>query len=182
MARLFLICGHSFAGKTTLGRALSERFGVAEVDVDATKAEMFGPEVSDDLLMPEVWDRVYAETDARIARLLRAGHPVVDASRNFQKAERRRAREVASGAGGEVVTIFVDTPEAVVRRRLLENRRTRERVDWSDAHFDGLIQAMEPPGADETPLIFHYRDDIGDWLTAHIAPLLPGETGENVEE
>jgi predicted kinase len=115
MVKLILICGISFAGKSTLAGLIAERFGHAEVDVDVTKVELFGVDVADDALARADWDRMYAETDQRIADHLDAGRTLIDASRNFSRAERDHARQLCRAHGGETVTIFVDTPEEMTR-------------------------------------------------------------------
>lgn len=172
MSRLFILCGHSFAGKSTLGRAMARRFGWEEIDVDVTKRDLYGPQVRDEELSRSDWDLIYARTDALLLELLRAGKTVVDASRNFSQVERQHARQIMSTLGVEVVTIYVDTPEAVVRQRLRENRRVLTRVDWPDDQFEALLQAMQPPGEEEAPLVFHYEDDMQTWMTEHLAPML----------
>lgn len=163
--KLIIICGLSFAGKSTLAKALAERFGCAEVDVDETKVQLFGQDVRDADLRPEDWVRIYAETDQRIAQLLRAGLAVVDASRNFSQTERGVARRLADGVGAPLITIYIDTPETVVRQRMLENRRTPQRRDISDQDFESVIRAMEPPSAAEAALVFPYTASIADWLS-----------------
>ncbi len=169
MSKLIIICGISFAGKSTLGRAIAARFGYAEVDVDETKIALFGPDIQDEDLSHPDWVRIYAETDYLIERYLRSGQTVVDASRNFRKLERQAARAIAEKGQAEVITIFVDTPEAVARQRLLENRVTKTRVNLTDEAFDELLQVTEPPEADEHPLIFHYGDQLDAWISQHIS-------------
>lgn|SRR5579884_19909 len=87
MSRLFLICGLSFAGKSTLGRAIAERFGYEQGDVDEMKALLYGLDTRDEELTRSDWERIYAETDNLIVRHLQAGKTVVDASRNFKGGE-----------------------------------------------------------------------------------------------
>jgi predicted kinase len=148
---------------------MAQRFGFAELDVDVTKRDLYGSEVQDEQLSPSDWNRIYEETDTRIRCLLQAGKTVVDASRNFSKAERQHIRKIVANLNVEMVTIYVDTPEMVARQRLLENRRTQTRVDWSDAQYDELVKAMQPPGSEEAPFVFHAEDDMQAWMTEHIA-------------
>ena len=169
MKRLFIICGLSFAGKSTLGKAIAERFGYEQVDVDVTKLHLYGPNAEDEQLTQSDWDRIYIETDKLIANHLQAGKTVIDASRNFRKAERRHIRKYLENLGVDVVTIYIDTPEDVARQRLLENRRIKTRVDYPDAAFDEIVRVMEPPTQEEAPLIFHYEGEVGAWITEHIA-------------
>jgi predicted kinase len=168
VGRLIIICGTSFSGKTTLGAAIARRFGYALVDVDDTKSRLYGPDARDDDLSREDWIRIYDDTDEQIERHLRQGQMVIDASRNFRREERRRAARLAAGVGAEVVTIFVDTPEAVTRRRLLANRRTQARVDIAGEEFEHILRVWETPGADERPLVFRHGDDLDAWIGANL--------------
>jgi predicted kinase len=169
--RLVVICGLSFAGKTTLGNAICTALGHEQVDVDCTKADLYGHNVPDDALGPEDWARIYDETDCRIATCLREGNDVVDASRNFKRRERDRARGVAVAAGANAVVVYIDTPEALCRKRWLENRQTRARRDVSDQGFEELVTTMEPPRPEENALVFHYSDDVRRWLLDHALEL-----------
>ncbi len=164
MPKLILVCGTSFSGKSTLARLLRERFGYAEVDVDETKAQLFGESVTDDRLGRNDWEQIYLETDLHIARRLSEGHSVIDASRNFRKAERQRTRAIGEACAAEIVTIHVDTPEHVTRQRLLANRRSRDRRDVTDDDFIAILAAWEPPSTDEHPLVFCFGDDVVEWM------------------
>lgn len=168
MSKLFIICGISFAGKSTLANAIAARFGYAEVDVDETKTHLFGPDIQDQDLSHPDWVRIYAETDILIERYLRSAQTVIDASRNFRKAERMSARAIADKVKAEVVTIFVDTPAAIAHQRLLENRVTKMRVNLTDEAFEELLQVTEPPTADENPLVFRYGDQFDTWISQNI--------------
>ena len=168
-AQLIIICGLSFSGKTTLGKAIIERFGYEEVDVDETKTRFYGQNIRDEDLLREDWVRIYTETDQQVEDFLKSGRSVVDASRNFSKAERNTAKSIADRAGAALITVYVDTPESIARKRLLENRRSPHRRDVSDPGFEDVIRAMQPPTAEEQPLIFHYRQPIEDWLLENAA-------------
>jgi|SRR5215211_5308167 len=164
MPKLILVCGTSFAGKSTLARRIADRFGYPEVDVDATKADLFGDGVADDALARADWERIYRETDRRLVDHLAAGRSVIDASRNFRKTERDATHALCRAHGAGVVTVHVDTPEQVTRQRLLANRRSRERRDVTDEDFAAILAAWEPPTADEHPLVFHFGDNGDEWM------------------
>jgi len=99
--------------------------------------------------------------------LLIAGNSVVDASRNFRRAERDNAIHLASKCSSGVLVIYVDTPEKVCRERRYANKRTPTRSDLSGDDFEDIVSAMEPPKPDEDALAFHYTDDTKRWLTVH---------------
>jgi predicted kinase len=170
MPTLIIICGTSFSGKTTLAHHLAARFKLPEVDVDLTKEALFG-EVEDDDLSRADFQRIYRETDGLIEEYLAANQSVIDASRNFTKRERAHARQLCANHNADVLVIYVETPEPITRQRLLINRITRERRDVTDAGFEAILSAWEPPD-DEQPLIFRYGDDIDEWVEAHAAILI----------
>ena len=70
MNKLIIICGLSFAGKSTLGKAITARFGYEEVDVDNTKVTLYGSNVTDEDLTREQWNKIYADTDKQIVDYL----------------------------------------------------------------------------------------------------------------
>ena len=165
MPRLILICGTSFAGKSTLARLLTERFGFPEVDVDVTKTDLYGETVVDSDLARADWERIYRETDRHIADHLATGQSVIDASRNFRLSERHHARAICQEHSADLLTILVDTPEHVTRQRLLSNRQSPTRRDVTDEDFAAILAAWEPPAPDEQPLVLHFGDDPGTWMT-----------------
>jgi shikimate kinase len=61
MSKLFIICGISFAGKSTLGKVIAQQFGYAEVDVDDTKIQLYGPDIRDEDLSHDDWKRNHHE-------------------------------------------------------------------------------------------------------------------------
>ena len=122
-------------------------------------------------MLPDDWVRIYAETDNFIENKLTSGKTVIDASRNFRKVERDIAKRIAEKVGVSMVTIYIDTPEEIARQRLMENKRIMLRRDITDHDFEDIIRAMEPPAADEHPLIFHHYDEINRWLEENAATL-----------
>jgi predicted kinase len=166
-----IVCGVSFAGKSTLGKAIRERFGYVEVDVDETKVQLFGKEIRDEDILPDQWAAIYSTTDQRIEDLLQSGQSVLDASRNFQRAERVSAKSIADRAGVPFLVLYIDTPVEIARQRWLDNRGMFQRRDVSDKDFEDTIRAMQVPLADEAPLIFHYSDEIDPWLVENASKI-----------
>lgn len=154
-----------------MAQAITQQYGFAEVDVDCTKFELYGQTIQDDQLKPEDWARIYAETDKRIESHLLAGMTVVDASRNFSKVERDAARRIADRSRVSLITIYVDTPEEIVRQRMLANRVNPVRRDITDKDFDDVIHAMDVPVLAENALVFHYLEEINAWLLKNSALL-----------
>jgi len=169
--RFIVLCGLSFAGKSTLANAICAKFGHPQVDVDDVKQELHGPDIDDEVLSADEWTRIYRETDDRIVVSLRNGPSVVDASRNFRQRERDHARAIVDRVGAEVVLVYVDAPETLVRRRWAENRVKQTRRDVSDRGFEEIISVMELPTAREQALVFHHEDRIESWLAEYAEEL-----------
>jgi predicted kinase len=169
MSTLFILCGQPYAGKTTLGRAIVKRFGYETVDVDVTKEHLYGLGLRDEDLTHEQWEWIYEQTDQQIAAYLQGGRSVVDDSRNFRKLERVHAKAIADRDAADFVTVYVRTPEAVLRQRLYENRKHPTRHDVDDHIFERFLTLFEPPAEDEHPLVFNCGDDLDEWITLHSA-------------
>lgn len=167
MIKLILICGISFAGKSTLGRAIVNKFGYQHVDVDEVKDQLFGSDVKDENLRHADWIRIYKQTDKLIQNYLKKGDSVIDDSRNFRKSERQKITRIATMLGAKVVTIFIDTPEIIARQRLAENSKTNSRRNVSDTDFRETLEAMEQPSTDESPLVFQNGEDIEAWISKY---------------
>jgi hypothetical protein len=79
MATLIVICGLSFAGKSTLANAITARLGYEEIDVDTVGATLYDLDINDERLKELDWDRVYAEADriieSRLSPALRSSTP-----------------------------------------------------------------------------------------------------------
>lgn len=166
-----MVCGLSFAGKTTLAHALVRRLGYVEVDVDDTKVRLYGTDIRDETLSRSQWDHLYAEADAEIVSHIQNEQSVVDASRHFTRAERDHTRCIVRDLNCDVITIFVNIPESIVRQRWQENKRTQTRRDVSDQDFEAIVQAMQPPLSDEQPLVFTYGEEIEHWIDQHTSML-----------
>jgi predicted kinase len=173
--RLIIVCGLSFAGKSTLANTISAEFGYPQVDVDETKLDLFGSAIDDADLSSDEWRRIYRGTDDKIRAHLRNGDSVVDASRNFRRSERTHARSLAARMRAALVVVYIDAPESLVRQRWAQNRHKQIRRNVSDDLFEEIIAGMEAPTADEKALVFKHDDNIENWLAEH-AGCLAGKT------
>jgi predicted kinase len=173
MPKLIILCGSSFAGKSTLGHAIGWRYGYEQVDVDDTKFALFGPDIRDEELSRADWDYIYDQTYRLIRDYLDAGKSVVDGSGNFRRSERQAVRGLADPVRDETVTIFVDTPVSVARQRLLANRERQARLDVTDEDFEHILCVWEPPAPEENALVFRHGDDVDAWIDVCASLLMP---------
>jgi predicted kinase len=169
--RVFILCGLPFAGKSTLGRALADRFGFALVEVDAAMVEagfVVGsrrPEKADWLAG---YSLAYRQLDAALA----VGRSAVWDATSYRRVQRDRIRRIAAQRGATTTVIHVATPPQLALARRDRNRNVPARPDVDDEDFTMVAGDWQPPGADEAPLLYHPADSLAGWLTDTIAPLL----------
>jgi predicted kinase len=145
MSRMWMLCGLSFSGKSTLARKLASEHGASVVSLDALNDER-GVGYGGDGLPGEVWGETLALALERIDHLLAGGRDVVVDDTCCYRWIRDRFREVAERRGAEVSLLFLDTPLAEIARRRAE---ATERRGIADAVFDEHLRTFERPGEDE---------------------------------
>lgn len=151
-----------------MGNAIAARLGYEQVDVDRTKEMLYGRDVNDEHITREQWNTIYVDTDALIVDSLDSGKNVVDASRNFTRAERDHIRGIVTNRGHRSITVHVNTPESIVRQRWKANREHPQRRDVTDKDFEEIVSVWEPPLDDEQPVVFGFGETIETWIAEHV--------------
>jgi predicted kinase len=162
--KLYILCGIPFSGKTTLSKELEKTLGFKRVDLDEVKFELFGSDVKDSGINQEGWDKIYQEMYKLIEESLVKGQTVLHDTGNFTKHERDLVKNIASKLGIEAITIFVNTPVAVARERLLQNRRINHRFDVTDEDFESTVNEMEQPAESEKHIVYEFETPVDRWI------------------
>jgi aminoglycoside phosphotransferase family enzyme/predicted kinase len=156
--RVFVTCGLTGSGKSTLGRKLEERFGAKLIRSDAVRKELLGLDASDRRWVPfntgeyapAITERTYATMVHCAEELLAAGHSVVLDGCFTKREQRRPALELARRMGIDFMLLECRTSEAVIRDRL--ERRAAKNGSVSDGRweiYNKQLREWEPP--DEIP-------------------------------
>ena len=169
---LFVLCGLPFSGKSTLARALSERFPLEHIEIDQVHEQRGVVPGQGRRVADEDWRAAFQRSFRRLHAVLAAGGSVVWDTASYRRAQRERIRGVAARYGATAHLIYLATPEAEARRRLERNRETGERRDVPDDNFFEVALDFEVPGPDEDPILYHPQTPIGQWLDETIAPLI----------
>jgi len=169
---VLMLCGTPFSGKSTLARALAERFGLAHIEIDRVHEERGVLREPDDRLVENDWLVAFQHSYRRLIESLRRGESAVWDATTYYRAQRDRVRKAAAREGAEVVLIYLDTPLAEAQARLERNRVVRSRWDIPDDDFLSISRDLEPPGADEHPIRYTPETPLEAWMNETIAPLL----------
>ena len=168
---LYLLCGLSFAGKSTLAREMTCRAGLVLVSLDAINAARG---LAGGLGVPAAeWAVSHRIALARTAEELARGRSVIVDDTNCFRFLRDDYREVAARHGATVMVVYLPVPAALLRARRSANDESAERPRIADEVFLDLARKFEPPGADEATLLFPSGADPARWVTENIVPALP---------
>lgn len=163
MPELYLLCGLSFAGKTTLAKALEQRFDFARVDIDAINTRR-GVGLSGEPVAQDDWDKTYAEGFKELEAYLREGRSVLFDDANFMRAQRDFLRTIAAKYDASTHVIYLDVSATEARERQLRNRATRQRYDVRDDDFAHVVTNFEPPTPDEHVLRYNPLQSVDEWV------------------
>jgi predicted kinase len=153
MATLNAIFGPCGAGKTTYARTFARCEKAVAFVLDDWMARLFGPDMPEPLEYEWMLERV-GRCEAQIwsvaAATIAAGTPVILDIGLMRRADRERVRQIAEGAGLDLVFHFVDAPTEVRRARVAERNVVRGEnfaIDVQPEMFDfieGVYEAPEP--------------------------------------
>lgn len=163
---LYVLCGLSFAGKSTLARALAARLDIPCVAIDAINTER-GVGLDAAPISPDEWAATYAEVYQRISGYLSAGKSAIFDAVNFTREQRDEVREIAENCGAAVCLIYLAVPPELAIMRWQHNRLSGERHDVTDDNYALVRDGFELPAAEEGALVYDGSQALDDWLAAH---------------
>jgi len=144
---LHLLCGLSFAGKSTLARALAGPLDAVVVEADAYIARVEREMPNAGKL--EGWKAIQALAREAARVHLAAGRNVLFDDLMVDPRNRRAMAELADAAGAGFLTIAVDTPIETIRERQRRcSDRPEKREAW-EAHTQLLLGQWVPPTPEE---------------------------------
>ena len=167
MKTLYLMCGNSFSGKSTLAAAIVRKLSGALVSLDEINRER-GLGFGGDGIAVEEWERTHQVAIVRIEEYMRAGRDIVQDDTNCFRWLRDRYRAVADRHGYRTVVVYLDVPLPILQERRRQNESTRERRAVQEPIFAELTAKFEAPAPDEPTLAFAPTDTIEEWIEAHL--------------
>ena len=172
------------SGKSRRARALAEATGSVYISSDITRKQMANVALTEraessfgeGIYSPEFTHKVYQEMLKRASASIQQDRSAVLDATYSKRRYRDQLRETFSGWGIPLFLFFVDTPEEVIRQRLL--RREQKKV-ISDGRLDVFPQhkeGFEFPEEDEA--VIRVSGDKGvDVAVSEMVAIIKGALG-----
>lgn len=170
MARVFIMSGLPFSGKTTLSKSIASHLGIPRISFDETWLEIEkekGSIPGSDSV--EQWKYICEVCEEKTKQLLESGTSVVYDNLGSTREQREKIKGLAGEAGAESKVIYVDIPKDEVTKRRERNLTVKERAQVSDENFDNALTQFEPPTESEDYLAYRPTEEINAWLEREFA-------------
>lgn len=159
--KLVVVFGLPGTGKTTLARALSKKLGWMHLNTDVIRAEAGKKQQYDEQTKASIYRKMQELTSAALQK----GKGVVLDGTFYRQTLREAFSQLASAHGVPLKWIEVCAAEAVVRRRVAEDRPYSE-ADFSV--YQKIKKAFEPLDADRLR-VFSDREELSGMVQKSIA-------------
>jgi len=161
MHKLYMMCGITVSGKTTLVKKMVEYTHSELIDVD----ELFGENGRKLHLTrdPEGHGRdIVRKIALEKLRSLLLNNSVVYDDMNQLYKHREQLRGIAKDCNAIPILIYVKTPLKVIQERRKEIAMTREGGDVPEPNFQYIVAHFEEPQKSEHPIIYipNTKDDV----------------------
>ncbi|MBV9873130.1 MAG: AAA family ATPase [Verrucomicrobia bacterium] len=165
MRTVWLMCGLSFSGKTTLAHKIVDRLQCGYISLDDINAEprLWGG----DGILVEEWERTHALARERLAKWMDTGKDAVVDDVNNLRWLRDRWRSAASAGPYHTIVIYLDIPREELVARRCANQLTAERKGITEAVWAKHFSEFQPPEADEQVIRYKLTEDAASWVISH---------------
>lgn len=144
MNTLFIMCGVSYSGKSTIAHWLRKRLPKSIIICPDTIRE----ELSGDAGNQNVSGRAFKLAYERTRLALRAGYDVIFDATSLRQSDRARLYKIAEEEGAEAMVEYCVCDHANVKER----RKSRARVVPSDV-VDRQFEKLEKPDVNEAEVL-----------------------------
>ena len=165
MARVFIMSGLPFSGKTTLSKSLASYLDIPRISFDETWLEIEREKGS----IPgsdgvEQWKHICGVCEEKAKHFLEKGVSVVYDNLGSTREQREKIKKLADEVGAEPKVIYVDISKEEVTKRREQNLTLKERTQVSDENFDNALRQFEQPIENEDYLSYRPTEEITTWL------------------
>ena len=166
MRTLYVMCGLSFSGKSTLAREVARATGAELVSLDDLNAErgLYGG----DGIPVEEWERTSQLANERLRALAPSGRDVVLDDTSCYRWLRDRWRERAASVGYAARLVWVDVPPETILRRREQSERSADRRGIRDSVFAAHAESFERPQEDEAAARYDGAVPAREWVERYV--------------
>lgn len=163
MAKLYIMCGLAFSGKSTLAKKIAEHTGSKLVSFDKLWiAEKVGSVPQGE----EGWRYIRGLAQEEILAALKSGNSVVYDENNAKKEHREELQEVAKSAGADSAVVHLDTSVNIIKLREETNNLLQNRHNVTPENFNKVLLDFEPPTPDENAMVYKPKTNLEEFLNS----------------
>jgi predicted kinase len=170
MLKLYILCGYPFAGKSTLARKLTDKFGFVHISVDEINTQRGIGLDTLKPIAPEEWQSTYKIFYERIVDNLRSGYTVVADAVAYHKKQRDYLLAIAKECNADAFVVYLKIPLETVKKRWSDNKATSVRPVVRDDDFYNVINHFEKPILSEHTIVV-----TSDFSDIKLAKLFDGQ-------
>jgi len=141
---LFITCGYSFAGKSTIAKYIADRYNFNLISIDDINSER-SVGLNGEPISQKDWETTYQIFYKRIRSKLSRGNNVIADTAAFTKKERDILIAIANKTHALSRILFIDAPKDIVRSRWSENNESKSRSVVSKSNFELVLSNFEKP-------------------------------------
>jgi len=144
--KLYILCGLSFAGKSTLAKKLAEPLNATIIECD----QYISVVRPNSLSKLDEWRAIQNLARAKVKELLESGKNVLYDDLMVDPGNRAELARLAQDCEAEAFTIYLNTSAEIVRQRQQQKSPTHEQQDIWDEHTRLLLSQLVPPLKEES--------------------------------
>ena len=118
----------------------------------------------DDDVPDEAWEKIFNKADNLIVSILSEGKNLANEYAWITREWRDRARKVAHDAGFETRVIYIKVEPEEIKRRWLENSKTKARFHWPEEEFKSYLRDFEEPTEDESIIVYNQSMPVDEMI------------------
>lgn len=164
MPTVFLMCGLSFSGKSTLAHYLVESFELEYISLDDINRER-GLGFGGHGIAEQQWEESHHIAHQRLRALMERGVSVVIDDTYCFHWLRERVRNIANEYYYTTKVIYLDIPIDIIRNRIRENMLSKQRATIYPEIFNQLVHVFEAPTDEENMMTYSNEETFAEWVT-----------------
>jgi tRNA uridine 5-carbamoylmethylation protein Kti12 len=168
MAKIYVMCGLPFSGKTTLSKKMAVFTRYTRVSFDELWVRLEKSDLDFPKDKTQGWKYVNGKCEEILIGELKKNKSVIYDNLGGRVEHRDVVRDIGKRFISDVIVIYLKTPFNIIKERQLRNRKNNERHSVEKDNFNNSILQFQEPTKNENVFIFKPNDNAETWLTKYI--------------